>query len=161
MFIQRMFAVFMVVLLAGCSSTKGVVDSGREFLDFDTVVELQLQADESVNLDDDGRPSPLVVRVFKLADDRQFQREDFLSLYESAGERLGRDLIGEVQLKEIAPGELRLEKLELTSDVRYIGVMAEYSRYTETTNLLVLPVRAHNDSEYKVLASQYGLKQAQ
>ncbi|MET4696844.1 type VI secretion system lipoprotein TssJ [Endozoicomonas lisbonensis] len=160
---QRLSTLFlsmlMAVLLAGCGTTEKVVDSGRELLNLDTRVALALEADESLNLDADERPSPLVIRIFKLADDRQFQREDFLTLYEDAGERLGRDLLGEVKLREIAPGEKRLETLELSAEVRFLGVMAEYSRYTETNNLLVLPVKAHSGSEYKISASQYGLKQ--
>ncbi|WP_281647717.1 type VI secretion system lipoprotein TssJ [Parendozoicomonas sp. Alg238-R29] len=150
---RYVFSIFLVVFITGCST-------GREVLNFDTLAELQISATNDINLDDDGRPSPLVIRVFKLADARQFEREDFLALYEQAEDRLGRDLLGTVKLKEIAPGENRLEEIELTPEVRYLGVMAEYSRYGDTKTMLVLPVRAHYGNDFSVIADERGLAQS-
>ncbi|CAM3827545.1 type VI secretion system lipoprotein TssJ [Parendozoicomonas haliclonae] len=149
---RSLVAAVLVLLVAGCSTS-------REVLDFDTLAELQINATTDVNKDDDGRPSPLVIRVFKLADARQFEREDFLALYEQAEDRLGRDLLGTIQLKEIAPGENRLEEIELTPEVKFLGIMAEYSRYGESRTTLVLPVRAHYGNDFVVVADDRGLAQ--
>ncbi|MCL6269347.1 type VI secretion system lipoprotein TssJ [Sansalvadorimonas sp. 2012CJ34-2] len=140
----------LVVVIWGCSTT-------REYLDFDTLAELEFQAARNVNLDDDGRPSPLVIRVFKLADSRQFEREDFLALYENAEERLGNDLLGAIQLKEIAPGENRLEAIELTPEVHYLGIIAEYARYGEAKTMLLVPIDAHYSNDFTVVANDKGL----
>ncbi|WP_161787497.1 type VI secretion system lipoprotein TssJ [Endozoicomonas numazuensis] len=152
--IKLLTSLVFIALITGCSTS-------REVLNFDTSAELSLQAASDVNLDSDGRPSPLVIRIFKLSDARQFEREDFLTLYEQAEDRLGKDLIGTVQLKELAPGENRLETFELTPDIRYLGILAEYSRYDETTTMLVLPVSAHYSNDFSLIASEKGLSEQQ
>ena len=73
--------------LAGCQSVK-------EVLELDTSAELHIAASEDINPDADRRPSPVVLHIFKLTDDRQFRRQDFLSLYENAEARLGKELVG-------------------------------------------------------------------
>ncbi|AMX03986.1 hypothetical protein A3224_01225 [Microbulbifer thermotolerans] len=142
--LPRLLVVCLLVLtVAACQAT-------RRTLNFDTSLELTVRADRDVNPDNDGRASPVVVRVFMLADDRQFAREDFLNLYENAESRLGRDLIGTVVLKEFAPGEERVEKLELTPDVRYIGLLAEFVQYQRADALMLLPITDHSNNEYQV-----------
>lgn len=133
----------LVASLAACQTT-------RRTLNLDTSVQLSIKIREDVNPDDDGRASPIVVRVFMLADDRQFAREDFLNLYESAESRLGKDLLDTVILKEFAPGEQRMEELRLTPDVKYIGLLAEFVQYQQADALLVLPITGHKKNEFRV-----------
>lgn len=140
----------LITLLIGCQSA-------RRTLNFDTTAELTLSAHQNVNPDRDGRSSPIVIRVFKLADARQFQREDFLNLYENAEDRLGNDLIDTVILKELAPGEDRVERLGLTEDVRYLGLLAEYVQYQEANAIVVLPVMDHSRNNFDVEARHLAL----
>ncbi|QFT53202.1 type VI secretion system lipoprotein TssJ [Microbulbifer sp. THAF38] len=133
----------LVVSLAACQTT-------RRTLNLDTSVELSVDIRKDVNPDDDGRASPVVVRVFMLADDRQFAREDFLNLYENAESRLGNDLLDTVILKEFAPGEQRVEELPLTPEVKYIGLLAEFVQYQKADALMVLPITDHKKNTYQV-----------
>lgn len=133
----------LVLAVAACQTT-------RRTLNFDTTVELAVDIKNDVNPDNDGRASPVVMRVFMLADDRQFSREDFLNLYENAESRLGKDLIDTVVLKEFAPGEQRIEKLQLTPEIRYIGLLAEFVQYQRADALMVLPIAEHKTNEYQV-----------
>lgn len=135
--------ILITSLVIGCQAT-------RRTLNFDTTAHLTLNAFEDVNPDRDNRSSPIVIRVFKLTDARQFKREDFLNLYENAEERLGNDLLDTVILKELAPGEKRVELLELTPEVRYLGLMAEYVRYQDANAILVLPIEDHNRNKFEV-----------
>jgi type VI secretion system protein VasD len=133
----------LVVSLAACQTT-------RRTLNLDTSVELSVNIRNDVNPDDDGRASPVVVRVFMLADDRQFAREDFLNLYENAESRLGKDLLDTVILKEFAPGEQRVEELPLTPEVKYIGLLAEFVQYQKADALMVLPITDHKKNSYQI-----------
>lgn len=133
----------LVLSLAACQTT-------RRTLNFDTTAELAVDIEQDVNPDNDGRASPVVVRVFMLADDRQFSREDFLNLYENAESRLGKDLLDTVVLKEFAPGEHRVETLQLSPEVRYIGLLAEFVRYQDADALMLLPITDHTDNEYDI-----------
>ncbi|AWF79609.1 type VI secretion system lipoprotein TssJ [Microbulbifer sp. A4B17] len=145
--IKKLFQVgligFLAVAIAGCQTT-------RRTLNLDTSLELVVETQNDVNPDDDGRASPVVIRVFMLADERQFAREDFLNLYENAQSRLGKDLIDTVILKEFAPGEQRIEELALTPDVKYIGLLAEFVQYQDAEALMVLPITDHKKNEYEV-----------
>ncbi|MCO1332940.1 type VI secretion system lipoprotein TssJ [Microbulbifer sp. OS29] len=145
--IKKLFQIGLIGVLAltvvGCQTT-------RRTLNLNTTVELVVDTRNNVNPDDDGRASPVVVRVFMLADERQFAREDFLNLYENAQSRLGKDLIDTVILKEFAPGEQRIEELALTPDVKYIGLLAEFVQYQDAEALIVLPIMDHKKNEYQI-----------
>lgn len=141
---------FRILLIGVLALTVAACQTTRRTLNFDTNVELTMDIEGDVNPDNDGRASPVVVRVFMLADDRQFSREDFLNLYENADSRLGKDLLNTIILKEFAPGEQRIEKLELTPEVKYIGLLAEFVRYQEADALMLLPITEHKNNEYEV-----------
>ena len=129
--------------LVSCSSV-------RETLNVETTAEIEFVTAEDINPDTDGRASPLVIRLFKLADSRQFQLETFLTLYEDAGNRLGKDLLDTIILKEFIPGETRIEQLKLTPDVRFIGLMAEYVQYDNANSMLLLPIESHSKNRIRV-----------
>ena len=146
-FVTRWLLLGLVVGLAlGCQPT-------RRVLNFDTGVELQLSASNMVNPDRDGRASPVIVRVYKLVDERQFSREDFLNLYEDAENRLGRDLLGTIVLKELAPGEIRKERIELESGVKYVGLLAEFVRYQDAQSIQLIPIVEHKINKVQVQLS--------
>lgn len=134
---------FLLVSLAACQTT-------RRTLNLDTSIELSMDIREDVNPDGDGRASPVVVRIFMLADDRQFAREEFLNLYENAESRLGKDLLDTVTLKEFAPGEQRVEALALDPEVKYIGLLAEFVQYQRADALMVLPIIDHKKNAYQI-----------
>ena len=142
-FLHISFVALLVFSLCACQTT-------RRTLNFDTSLALSVDIENDVNPDSDGRASPLVVRVFMLADERQFSREDFLNLYENAESRLGKDLVDTVILKEFAPGEQRMEHLELSSEVRYIGLLAEFVQYQQAEALMLLPITDHKKNEYAI-----------
>lgn len=137
------FIALLAVSIAACQTT-------RRTLNLDTSVVFSVDIENDVNPDNDGRASPVVLRVFMLADDRQFSREEFLNLYENAESRLGKDLIDTVILKEFAPGEQRIEQLALTPDVKYIGLLAEFVRYQDADALMLLPITDHRKNEYAI-----------
>lgn len=139
-----------VIALAACRSAPPPAPAN-------TVAELNVVVSGDVNPDSDNRPSPLVITVFALKDARQFEREDFLSLYEGATQRLGADLGRTIRLKEFVPGETRLESIPLEPGIRYIGVMAEYVQYDKAKSILVLPVVEHKANRYEVKAERLQL----
>ncbi|WP_439134739.1 type VI secretion system lipoprotein TssJ [Pseudomaricurvus sp.] len=149
--ITKLFIIgFIIISLAGCQAT-------RRGLNFDTTAAINLSVDSNVNPDMDDRSSPIVIRVFKLADARQFQREDFLNLYENAPARLGNDLIDTVVLKELVPGEQRVESIPLTPDVRYLGFLAEYMQYEKANSVIVVPIKEHSKNSININARYLSL----
>lgn len=130
------FIAFLVLVTASCATT-------RRALNLDTVAEFKLVTTQDINPNGEGKASPIVLQVVKLRDARQFKQEDFLNLFEDPKGRLGNDLIEIVKLKEIAPGEKRFEKLALTPEVKFIGILGEYIQYNDADAKAVIKIEPH------------------
>jgi type VI secretion system protein VasD len=84
-----------------------------------------LAATQDVNPDINGRPSPVVVRIFQLHGDSEFQAADFPSLYAHEKESLGASLIVSQEF-ELRPGEHLDTRIPVAKDARYVGAIAAY-----------------------------------
>ncbi len=139
------------VSLTSCQKTRQVMQ-----VETSAVIDFVVSAD--VNPDDDNRPSPLVIRLIKLADARQFEREDLISLYENPAERLGSDYIDSIRMREFTPGESRSETIELDDSVQYLGLVAEFSQYQDASATLTLPIIANKANRFTVNIQGTSLK---
>ncbi|WP_085579027.1 MULTISPECIES: type VI secretion system lipoprotein TssJ [unclassified Pseudomonas] len=116
-FLKTLTAFAALVLLAGCSSLTPYSTM--------TKVNLKLTGSDQLNLDLNGRPSPIVVRLFELKHPVTFENADFFSLYERAKESLNPDLVASEEL-ELRPGETVELKLSVEEGSRYVGILAAY-----------------------------------
>ena len=105
----------LICLVAGCASAPKPAK-----------VSLNLVASNSVNPDLEGRPSPVVVQVYRIRAADAFNNARFFELYDDAEQVLGQDLVG-VREIEMSPDSKRTLSVEgMTADTRYIGVLAAY-----------------------------------
>jgi type VI secretion system protein VasD len=84
-----------------------------------------VKADDKLNPDAGGRPSPVVVRLFELKSPRAFESADFYSLYQREQEALGPDLVVRDEIV-VKPGEtLKFDRVlqDATTD---IGLVAAF-----------------------------------
>lgn len=90
-------AIILCVLtvFAACSSTPWTI--------FPTRINAQILASFDVNPDADGRPSPLVIRVYELKSSSTFDDADFFKLYDEEEATLGGDLLTREEF-ELSPG---------------------------------------------------------
>lgn len=126
------------MLLAGCSTLSPYSHV--------TKLNLNLTASDQLNPDLNGRPSPIVVRLFELKHPVAFENADFFSLYERAKESLVPDLVSTEEL-ELRPGETVELKLSVEEGSRYVGVLAAYRDLPDTQwryTLQVTPVEVTN-----------------
>jgi type VI secretion system protein VasD len=84
-----------------------------------------LAASADVNPDSTGRPSPIVVRIYRLRGDTEFNNADFFTLYEKDKETLGASLIGRDE-KTLFPGQQLEIDLPLSAEARFVGAVAAY-----------------------------------
>jgi type VI secretion system protein VasD len=77
------------------------------------------------NPDSQGRPSPVVLRFYKLKDDESFKSSDFYALFDKEQATLSGSLIAREEF-ELSPGERRSESIELPKDLHVVGVVAAY-----------------------------------
>jgi len=137
----------LIAVLAACAYT-------REKLDLMTSLELELKVSSTVNPDSDGRTSPVVLNLLYLKDNRQFEQEDFIALLESPEDRLGKDLIEKIRLKEFIPSENRGLTYVIPEGVNYVGVIAEFIQYQDAQGKLILPIERHTDNEFNVFVDK-------
>jgi len=135
--------ISLLAVITACAYT-------REKLDLTTSVELELKVSSTVNPDSDGRTSPVVLNLLYLKDNRQFEQEDFIALLESPEDRLGKDLIEKIRLKEFIPSEVREITYVLPEGVNYVGVIAEFIQYQDAQGKLILPIEGHSSNEFRV-----------
>lgn len=131
-FARRMLAVGFMVLLAGCAG-----DSRDET----EAVAGQIIVEPGLNPDATGRPSPVRIRVYQLRDRDVFMDASLRDLLDKDVDTLGRALLNrdtfELCPAEMEPGDaqdaaLRCQgenlpiTLDLSPDVRFLAVMAEF-----------------------------------
>ena len=134
--ICRLMMLAMVAVAGGAVSACATVGIGSTDLD------ARIEATSSVNPDDSGRASPIVVRIYELKSADTFQNTDFFSLYDKESATLGQDMNGREEL-ELQPKGVKTVKLEVQKDTQYIGVMAAYRDIDKAHWRATYKLRAH------------------
>ncbi|WP_377828190.1 type VI secretion system lipoprotein TssJ [Bradyrhizobium lupini] len=129
---QRLSAVSGALLLAAAASSCSTDKSSKT-----TPIRFEIEADELVNPNAHGIPSPVVVRIYELKSTTSFTQAQFFELFDDDAKRLGPDLVAKHEL-ELTPG-LRAEVERNTSiETRNVGVIAGF--------------RSGNDAQWRTTA---------
>jgi type VI secretion system protein VasD len=110
--------VSFTVWLAGCAAKPPPLPQPAE-------TKTVISAGADANPDASGRPSPVVVRVYQLRGDAEFNGAGYFALYDKEKETLGPSLIMRDQ-KTVLPGQALDFKLSLSPDARFLGVIAGF-----------------------------------
>lgn len=124
-----------------------------------TKLDLTLTASDQLNPDLNGRPSPVVLRMFELKHPVAFENADFFSLYERPRETLSPDLIASEEL-ELRPGETVVLKLDIAGGGRYVGLLAAYRDLPHAQWRYTLPVAPAHITEASLILDQDGITPA-
>ncbi|MBN9408789.1 MAG: type VI secretion system lipoprotein TssJ [Burkholderiales bacterium] len=115
-------ALFCLLLLfAGCASSSGGDAPAKEAPNLDVKVSAALR----VNLDTQGRPAPVQVRIYELRTAAAFEAADYFSLAGNDKAVLQADLLSR-QDYLLRPGETRRLQRRAHADATAIGVLAGY-----------------------------------
>lgn len=145
---RKALLAWTVLVLGGCSTLSPYSSV--------TKLNLTLSASDQVNLDLNGRPSPIVVRLLELKHPVAFENADFFSLYERAQESLSPDLVTSEELA-LRPGETVELKLGIEPGSRYVGVLAAYRDLPQSQWRYVVPVTAMGLTETRLVLDQTGI----
>lgn len=86
---------------------------------------LRFVASKKVNPDARSRPSPVVVRLYELKSEAQFNAADFMSLNDQDKTALADDIVAREEFV-LQPGETKLVDGLLSPETRAVGVMAAF-----------------------------------
>lgn len=139
--------VFVCLLSAlwGCSITgsSSPIDGGSPIVLFEpskVPLTFGLTAVAKLNPDQNGRPSPLVLRVYQLSSDSLFKNADFYSLFDNDTQVLGRDLQKKQQMM-IYPGDKKPgANMILDRKTRFIGVLGAFRDLDNAVATLIIPI---------------------
>lgn len=92
------------------------------------VAKAQITASADVNPNQDGRASPVHVRIFQLKEDGAFMGADFWALVDKEQETLAASVVQRLEF-DLSPGESKEFELKISPEARVLGVMAEYADY--------------------------------
>lgn len=148
---RNVLLALTVWLLGGCSALSPYSSL--------TKLDLTLSASDQVNLDLNGRPSPLVVRLLELKHPVAFENADFFSLYERPKASLSPDLVTSEEL-EVRPGERVDLKLSVEPGSRYVAVLAAYRDLPQTQWRYVVPLAAGDLTTAHLVLDQAGIHNA-
>jgi len=148
-YFKTLAALVVLILLSGCTSL-----SPYSRL---TKLDLKLTASDQLNPDLNGRPSPIVIRLFELKHPVAFENADFFSLYERSKEILAPDLVVIEEL-ELRPGERIELKLALQADSRYVAVLAAYRDLAQTQWRYTVPITPMSLTVTDLILDQTGIR---
>lgn len=125
--------VSVLVLLSACASKPPE----------DVTLKGSVQAADTLNPDSQGRPSPLVIKIYQLGAKDKFELAEFFALFDQPDAALGGDLLAveDIMLK---PGELRPYEGEFDPTTKYIGVIAAYRDIHQAKWRAVVPMPEKN-----------------
>jgi type VI secretion system protein VasD len=155
------FSLLMMLALAGCQSTfkEYVAQPVGKLFNWDTEVELQFTVEPDINPDDsnNNQPSPLVVRIYELADKEQYQHAQFRDIFFDDKKILGDDFIKKHVLKPFIPGKSRTDSFTLKKGTAYVGLFAEFVQYKDAKFSLVIPVDAYLTTRPEIRLSYHSI----
>ena len=115
--LQLVSYLCMITALTACSSLPWVSSPTR--------IDAQIVASFEINPDANGRPSPLVVRIYELKSISAFNDADFFKLYDEEVATLGGDLLSREEF-ELTPGEGREIIHNAHEQTRFFAVVAAF-----------------------------------
>ena len=115
--LQLVSYLCMITALTACSSLPWISPP--------TSIDALVVATFEINPDANGRPSPLVVRIYELKSLSAFNDADFFKLYDEEVATLGGDLLSREEF-EFTPGEGREIIHNAHEQARFFAVVAAY-----------------------------------
>jgi type VI secretion system protein VasD len=104
-------------------------------------VSLMVQTSATVNPGENGRPLPVVVRLYQLKNDGAFKAASYDLLYKDDQGALGSDLADKPTAVTLRASDQTVITLMVSHDVRFIGIVAFYRQYDNGTQWkLPIPV---------------------
>ena len=110
-----LLAAFACVALAACAGAPPKPAKAH----------LSISASAAVNPDAEGRPSPVVVRVYQLKDDAAFGAADFFAIFDKEEATLATSLLTREEFV-LAPGDARTVDLQVSPEAKFLGVAAAF-----------------------------------
>lgn len=114
-----------------------------------TRVELKIEAAGDINPDAQGQASPVMLRVYELKGDANFNNADFFALYDKEQSALAGDLAHKQEFL-LKPGESKDLLIDPQADTEFIGVFAAFRKLDTAQWRVSAPIASHKTTQFVV-----------
>ena len=114
-----------------------------------TIVNLQIEASENVNADSNGNGAPVMVRIYELSGQSNFNATDFFALFNDDQAALGADL-NHKQDFLLRPSESKKLTIKPDDDVQSLGFFAAFRKLDTATWRALVQVQPNQTQSYIV-----------
>ena len=121
-----------------------------------TSVVLQFEASGNINPNAEGRPSPLVLRIYQLKSYSVFKNADFFSLYDKDDQVLGHELMNKEEIL-LKPNERRTVFFIATVDTHTVGIVGFFINHEQTHWKAAVGVQPNKTNVHLINISGTGL----
>jgi len=112
-----------------------------------TIVNLQIEASENVNADSNGNGAPVMVRIYELSGQSNFNATDFFGLFNDDQAALGADL-NHKQDFLLRPSESKKLTIKPDDDVQSLGFFAAFRKLDTATWRALVQVQPNQTQSY-------------
>ncbi|WP_420965346.1 type VI secretion system lipoprotein TssJ [Bradyrhizobium sp. B120] len=109
-------ALLVTAAVSNCSTDKSSKTTPIKFV---------IEADELINPNARGKPSPVVVRIYELKSTATFTQAQFFELFDDDAKRLGPDLVAKREV-ELTPGDKIDFERNTPIETQNVGVIAGF-----------------------------------
>lgn len=144
-----LLAFIIAISVAGCASVK-------DFLGFVTKINISFEASQDLNPNAEGRPSPLVIRMYEFEDVKAFKEADFFSLYDNENKTIGKFILAKDEV-EIKPDTKHYIKRRTKPKAKFIGILAAYRDLDNARWRAIIELREDKTAEVNVYLGSAGV----
>jgi type VI secretion system protein VasD len=151
---RRLFCRQLIVLpglagLGACASGTPAVKT--------TALEYNISADDDININTNGEPSPIVLRVYELKTKTAFEQASFFELLDGDTAKLGPEMVGKREF-EVKPGEKSTFKRDTPADAKHIGVIAGFRELNTATWRSIVDIVPDRTNEFVIQVTALAVK---
>ncbi len=139
--------LLMHLFLSGCSSDP---EKEEPKPPPETKVNVSISVSSLVNPDINGRPSPIVLRLYELKNIGKFEEADFYKLFEDHEGALGSDLVASEKF-HFKPGDTKTLNHTVSPDTKYLAVTASFRNFNQSVWRDSIAIEANKTSELVVV----------
>lgn len=141
---QLIKVVLLIAIFVGLTACQSMNSTVGGYFGLDTDLQIDFVIDADINPDEQGKASPLFIRMYELKAKKMMSKADFIEIYERDKEVLGADMVAAHKLKHFKPGESRTEHFVLGKDTHYVALYGEFLEFKDAKYKLIIPVVANN-----------------
>jgi len=143
-----LFLTLLAMALAGCTATKKMFGMTNN-------IDISIKTTKDVNLDAQGNPSPIVVRLYELTTAVEFRKAGYDALFNNDQATLGKDMLRRDEY-EIKPEQTRIIARKSKENTKYLGLLAAYHDTTNIKWRALISLNSSGNADMKLLLEKTG-----